>query len=62
MDCATCGAALKKEIPELLENLGLDTEKALRVANKVKDVSQIVSERLDKLPHPKNTVPGNRYW
>lgn len=28
VDCATCGAALKKEIPELLEDLGLDTEKA----------------------------------
>lgn len=49
VDCATCGAALKKEIPELLENLGLDTEKALRVANKVRDVSQIVSDRLNEL-------------
>ena len=49
VDCATCGAALKKEIPELLENMGLDTEKALRVANKVKDVSQIVSDRLNEL-------------
>ncbi len=49
VDCATCGAALKKEIPELLENLGLDTEKALRVANKVRDISQIVSDRLDEL-------------
>jgi len=49
VDCATCGAALKKEIPELLENLGLDSEKALRVANKVRDISQIVSDRLDEL-------------
>ena len=49
VDCATCGAALKKEIPELLENLGLDTEKALRVANKVRDVSEIVSDRLNEL-------------
>ncbi len=50
VDCATCGAALKKGIPELLEDLGLDTTKAKRVAKKVKDVSQIVSERLDELP------------
>jgi glycolate oxidase iron-sulfur subunit len=49
VDCATCGAALKKEIPALLENLGLDTAKARRVADKVKDVSQIVSEHLNKL-------------
>ncbi|MGB6065080.1 MAG: (Fe-S)-binding protein [Desulfomonilaceae bacterium] len=49
VDCATCGAALKKEIPELLEDLGLDTDQARRVANKVKDVSQIVSDRLDEL-------------
>jgi glycolate oxidase iron-sulfur subunit len=50
VDCATCGAALKKEIPELLEDLGMDTEQAKRVARKVKDVSQIVSERLEELP------------
>ena len=50
VDCATCGAALKKAIPELLEDLGLDTEQAKRVAGRVKDVSQIVSERLDELP------------
>jgi glycolate oxidase iron-sulfur subunit len=50
VDCATCGAALKKGIPELLEDLGLDTEKAKRVANKVKDVSQIMFEHIDKLP------------
>jgi glycolate oxidase iron-sulfur subunit len=31
VDCATCGAALKKAIPELLEDLGLDTEQAKRV-------------------------------
>lgn len=54
VDCATCGAALKKGIPELLEDLGLDTERARRVAKKVKDVSQIVSERLDELPIQEN--------
>ncbi len=50
IDCATCGAALKKGIPELLEDLGMDTERAARVALKVKDISQIVSERLGELP------------
>ncbi len=55
VDCATCGAALKKEIPELLENLGLDTEKALRVANKVRDISQIVSDRLNELHIQENS-------
>ncbi|MFH0960977.1 MAG: (Fe-S)-binding protein [Pseudomonadota bacterium] len=54
VDCATCGAALKKAIPELLEDLGLDTEQAKRVAGRVKDVSQIVSERLDELPIQEN--------
>ncbi|HVN81820.1 MAG TPA: (Fe-S)-binding protein [Terriglobia bacterium] len=50
VDCATCGAALKKGIPDLLEDLGMDTERASRVAGKVRDISQIVSERLDELP------------
>ena len=56
VDCATCGAALKKGIPELLEDLGLDTEKAKRVANKVKDISQIISEDIDKLPIIRNST------
>lgn len=50
VDCATCGAALKKGIPEFLEDLGMDTQRAKRVAGKVKDISQIVAERLDNLP------------
>ncbi len=49
VDCATCGAALKKDIPELLEDLGRDPSKALRVAAKVKDISQVVAERLGDL-------------
>ncbi len=50
VDCATCGAALKKGIPDLLEDLNMDTERAGRIAEKVRDISQIVSERLDELP------------
>jgi glycolate oxidase iron-sulfur subunit len=49
VDCATCAAALKKGIPDLLEDLGQDTEKARRVAAKVRDVSQIVAERVEEL-------------
>ncbi len=48
-DCATCGAALKKDIPQLLEDLGLDGTKAQRVSQKVIDVSRIVSENIDRL-------------
>jgi glycolate oxidase iron-sulfur subunit len=59
VDCATCGAALKKGIPELLEDLGMDVEKAKRVGAKVKDISQIVSEYMDNLPlqNPHRTGP-----
>ena len=49
VDCATCGGGLKKGIPHLMEDLGLDSEKAARVASKVKDVSEIVAERLEDL-------------
>jgi glycolate oxidase iron-sulfur subunit len=49
VDCATCGGALKKSIPHLVEDLGGDVEKAKRVASKVKDVSEIVADRLEDL-------------
>ena len=49
VDCATCGGALKKEIPSLLEELGQDVDRAVRVAAKVKDVTELVSERLEFL-------------
>jgi glycolate oxidase iron-sulfur subunit len=49
VDCATCGGGLKKGIPHLIEDLGLDAERAVRVASKVKDVSEIVAERLENL-------------
>lgn len=50
VDCATCGGALKKGIPHLLDDMGLDTEKAIRIANKVKDVTEIVADNIEKLP------------
>jgi len=49
VDCATCGGALRKAIPHLLEDLEEDPEQARRVASKVRDVSEIVAERLDRL-------------
>lgn len=49
VDCATCGGGLKKSIPHLAEDLGLDTEKAARIAAKVKDVSEIVADRIEDL-------------
>lgn len=50
VDCATCGGGLKKSIPHLLEDLGLDPAAAMRVAAKVKDVSEIVGDRIEDLP------------
>ncbi len=50
VDCGTCGAALKKAIPELLTDLGQNAEQAKRIAAKVRDISQVISERLDRLP------------
>jgi glycolate oxidase iron-sulfur subunit len=49
VDCATCGSGLKRGIPHLVEDLGLDAERATRVASKVRDVSQIVTELMDRL-------------
>lgn len=40
VDCATCGAALKKEYIHILEEMGGDTRAATAVANKVLDVSE----------------------
>ncbi len=49
VDCATCGGALKTGIPHLLEDLGEETEKALRVAAKVRDITEIVADRVADL-------------
>lgn len=50
VDCATCGGGLKKAIPHLMEDLGQDPERARRVASKVRDITEIVAERLEDLP------------
>lgn len=55
VDCATCGGGLKKAVPHLMEDLGLETEKARRIASKIKDVSEVVAEYADKLPMQSTT-------
>jgi glycolate oxidase iron-sulfur subunit len=40
VDCATCGAALKKEYVHILEEMGEDTQGATVVAGKVLDISE----------------------
>jgi len=43
VDCATCGAALKNEYANVLEEMGEDADAALRLGRKVLDVSQYLS-------------------
>ena len=56
VDCATCGGGLKKSIPHLMEDLGLDAEKAHRIAAKVKDVTEIVAEHIEHLELVRTTT------
>jgi len=43
VDCATCGAALKKEYADVLEEMGEDAEAARELGRKVLDISQYIS-------------------
>ena len=43
VDCATCGAALKHDYPQMLEEMGEDAEAARSLAAKVKDISQYLA-------------------
>jgi len=54
VDCATCGAAFKKEYIDLLKRKGLDTAQAEILKGKTLDVLEYVAERLDELPLPKD--------
>ncbi len=40
VDCATCGAALKKEYVHILEEMGENTQAAMALAGKVLDISE----------------------
>ena len=56
VDCASCGAALKKEYAYILEETGENPEPARALAKKVLDVSQYLSRfDLEKFLRP---VPG----
>jgi len=44
VDCATCGAALKKEYVHILEEMGENPEPAKAVAHKVLDISQYLAQ------------------
>ena len=53
VDCATCGAALKKEYAHILEEMGENPEPAKRLSRKIMDNSQyLVQFDLKKVLHP----------
>jgi glycolate oxidase iron-sulfur subunit len=54
VDCATCGAAFRKEYIALLKRKGMDTAQAEILKGKTLDVMEYVAERLDELPLPKD--------
>jgi len=59
VDCATCGAAFKKEYIALLKRKGMDTSAAEALKKKTLDVMEYVAARLEKLPLPKKG-PGEK--
>jgi glycolate oxidase iron-sulfur subunit len=54
VDCATCGAAFKKEYIALLKRKGMDTTGAEALKKKTLDVMEYVAARMEKLPLRKN--------
>ena len=53
VDCASCGAALKKEYAHILEEMGESTKPAKELAGKVVDISQILARfDLEKVLKP----------
>lgn len=53
VDCATCGAALKKEYAHILEEMGENPEPAKRLSRKIMDISQyLVQFDLKKVLQP----------
>lgn len=58
VDCATCGSALRKEYPQALAELGLETKAATSLAGKVFDISEFVYRHYDLLePHLRRLQP-----
>jgi len=58
VDCATCGAAFKKEYVALLKRKGMDTTQAEILKNKTVDVLEYVAERIHLLPFQENGKGG----
>jgi glycolate oxidase iron-sulfur subunit len=54
VDCATCGAAFKKEYVALLEKKGMDTRQAETLREKTYDILEYVADRIDLLPFREN--------
>ncbi len=54
VDCATCGAAFKKEYIALLKRKGMDTAPAEVLKKRTFDVMEYVASRIDDLPLSKN--------
>jgi glycolate oxidase iron-sulfur subunit len=53
VDCATCGAALKKEYTHILEEMGENAEAARELGRKVQDISQyLLGFDLEKFLRP----------
>ena len=50
VDCATCGAAFRKEYPALMQRRGRDTAGAEALKKKTHDVMEYVAARMDRLP------------
>jgi glycolate oxidase iron-sulfur subunit len=50
VDCATCGAAFKKEYIALLKRKGMDTKEAEILKGKTYDILEYVAERIHLLP------------
>jgi glycolate oxidase iron-sulfur subunit len=54
VDCATCGAAFKKEYIALLRRKGMDTAQAEILKKKTVDILEYVAERIHLLPFRKD--------
>lgn len=50
VDCATCGAAFKKEYIALLKRKGMDTKEAEILKGKTYDILEYIAERIHLLP------------
>jgi len=59
VDCATCGAALKREYVALLKKKGSDTKQAELLKEKTYDILEYVADRIHLLPLGENRA-GNR--